>query len=155
MTAQQQETHQLTIVYAGARQSSKAKPNHLWVVGEHLDDESSTLAFQKLGPGCVIGGVYTVEADDPDGSRVYPTSAEYVGRKVDDPERVAAWEALDRAARDAHARAAAERKAARDSELEFALKPAQRIVNHARSRHEALAMADVIRQRLVDGWWDR
>lgn len=140
---------QITLTYAGRRLGKNSKVIHEWIHGDR------ELYFAKL-VGSAIGGLYSVDADlDGDGVSVFQDTLRYTGEKIDDVEQVAVWQAADQSARTSAAERAAERRHSKSTELDEALAPVLRLIQRARTRSEAQAIARVVGDKLDEAWWKR
>lgn len=154
MTATDTPTDRVTIrlVYAGRVVGDTTKPDHAWVAAE--DPAGPPMRYSKLA-ATVVGGIYAIESLDAAGSTVYPSTLAYAGEKIDDVDLIAGWEARDRATRDTLNRQAAERRAARDSELDRMLAPLKRAVQSQRTRADAQAVIARVSAELHEAWWTK
>jgi hypothetical protein len=142
------------IIYRGRRVDGKGKAAYAWLV----PGTSQPMQFGKL-KASAVGGIYSVLAEPRNEAgeivTVYPGSLQYEQEIHDDAEQVAAWQVEDRLAVDELARAAAQRRQARNPELEEALEPLLRIARRLTSRNDAYAFARLVTERITEAWWTR
>lgn len=80
-----------------------------------LDHHGTERVFHGVPAGARPGTVWTIRCT-PDGTRAAMAKPHYTGRRIDEPDRVAAWAIVDEAARIEKERAAQLRKLAGDDD---------------------------------------
>lgn len=143
-----EETVTVCWTYAGRRLGDTTKPVHEWV-----DTDDKARRFAGVA-GSAVGGIYEIDTT-PDGSQCYPGSLKFTGDKLDDPDRVAQWQLLDKQTRATVAMQAAERRASKHTELESAMAPLIRVVQGCRTRADANAVIQRIQADLTEAWWSK
>ncbi len=142
------------IIYRGRRVDGKGSVGYAWLV----PDSGQPMQFGKL-KASGVGGIYSVLAEPRNDVgeivTVYPGSLRYEQAVWDNADEVAAWQVEDRLAVDEQARAAAQRRQARNPELEDALAPLLRIARQLNNRNDAYAFARLVTERITEAWWTR
>lgn len=148
----------IRLVYAGRRFDGKAKLAHAWV---RFDDLDKVLIYSKLR-GHAIGGIYTVEQADADGT-LYGSTLAFTGERLGDGveddaphlARRAEWSLKDQETLRQDGRRKAEAALARRSDLDEALEPLLAYTATLRTRHDIYALSALVGERLVDAFYTR
>lgn len=133
--------------YVGRRANDKAA--HAASAWLDASGEERWYTSPKMA-ATVVGGRYRLDVvRDGDRASVIPSSREYVEFDADaDADAVARWLVLDEAARAKHSRRAAERKAAKNTALDEALRPLEQVARQCKSIYEVDELVAIARTRI-------
>lgn len=118
-----EELPERRFIYAGKRLTTKGALVHTWLPDGARPEDDAVRIFPKA-KGMVIGGIYTLQADD---THYVASSPSYTGDRVDD-DAIALLESRHRAESTRHAQAALEKNHARQSELSELCQPLRELV---------------------------
>lgn len=144
-------TDEVKWVYIGRRRSNPVgPPTYAWA---ELADVERVHYFAKV-KATAVGYIYTVKVERDDNGEISAaySNPTYDGDPYGDPDRIAAWQAIDQQARRDDSRRKAEARAARAPELELALNPLRHMLRNARSFNEVEAIMSLVRTKMFDEW---
>lgn len=122
-----------TLTYAGRRvQAGTGVLRHLW-----LEDNGTEHYYGKLR-GQVVGGIYTVEADEK--FAVYPDTLKFTGASLDNDE----WRAADKVAQTQTEMQRLERKYAKDDSFDKAMEPLRELYRAQRTYAQRSAFTAMV-----------
>lgn len=139
------ESVDVTAIYAGQREAKGGKLAHAWIVN---DEE---LWFSKPTGG-VIGGIYMLKMT-PDFRQAFTGATRYTTERIDDKDKIAAWEIRHKTVTRNRRRAVAERKHKANTVLTDATWSLDRIVKGLKTVDEVHALNTILAEHLLDVYW--
>lgn len=140
----------LRLVYAGRRIDSKDRLTYAWIPEAEADPAALLNLYTKL-KGSAIGGIYTVDASDAEGSTVYAGTLRYTGEVW--PGDRTEWVIRDMDARQRSERAKSERALAKRTDVDRALEPLESLAARLRTSNDLHALQQILTDRLYAAYW--